>query len=100
MLAGVIALVATDNMPARQSTLFTCTAILVGSFLPYSYTSYRRSRGFQKFEELFPEAIDTLDASCAAQVPAIHTVGVVASQPLNESGALSPESCEKAIRLM
>lgn len=60
VLAGVIALVATDNMPARQSTLFTCTAILVGSFLPYSYTSYRRSRRFQKFEELFPEAIDTL----------------------------------------
>jgi acetyl-CoA carboxylase carboxyltransferase component len=29
-----------------------------------------------------------------------RTVGVVASQPLNESGALSPESCEKAIRLM
>jgi acetyl-CoA carboxylase carboxyltransferase component len=29
-----------------------------------------------------------------------RTVGVVASQPLNESGALSPESCEKVIRLM
>ncbi len=29
-----------------------------------------------------------------------RTVGVVASQPLYESGALSPEACEKAIRLM
>lgn len=29
-----------------------------------------------------------------------RTVGIVASQPLNESGALSPESCEKAIRMM
>jgi methylmalonyl-CoA decarboxylase subunit alpha len=29
-----------------------------------------------------------------------RTVGVVASQPLYESGALSPQACEKAIRLM
>jgi methylmalonyl-CoA decarboxylase subunit alpha len=29
-----------------------------------------------------------------------RTVGVVASQPTYESGALSPEACEKAIRLM
>ena len=28
--------------------------------LPYSYASYQRGRRFQKFEELFPEAIDTL----------------------------------------
>jgi len=28
--------------------------------LPYSYASYRRTKRFQKFEELFPEAIDTL----------------------------------------
>jgi tight adherence protein B len=33
---------------------------LLGAFLPYSYASYRRSKRFQKFEELFPEAIDTL----------------------------------------
>ena len=28
--------------------------------LPYSYASYRRNKRFEKFEELFPEAIDTL----------------------------------------
>jgi tight adherence protein B len=28
--------------------------------IPYSYASYRRTKRFQKFEELFPEAIDTL----------------------------------------
>jgi tight adherence protein B len=28
--------------------------------MPYSYASYRRSKRFHKFEELFPEAIDTL----------------------------------------
>jgi tight adherence protein B len=40
--------------------MFTGVAALVGLFLPYSYTSWRRTRRFQKFEEIFPEAIDTL----------------------------------------
>ena len=34
--------------------------MVLGGFLPYSYASYRRTKRFQKFEELFPEAIDTL----------------------------------------
>ena len=34
--------------------------VLIGMFLPYSYASYKRNKRFQKFEELFPEAIDTL----------------------------------------
>jgi tight adherence protein B len=33
---------------------------LVGSLMPYSYASFRRGRRFKKFEELFPQAIDTL----------------------------------------
>jgi tight adherence protein B len=35
-------------------------ALLVGAFLPYSVVSYRRQKRFEKFEELFPEAIDTV----------------------------------------
>jgi tight adherence protein B len=35
-------------------------AMFVGLLLPYSYASYRRNKRFEKFEELFPEAIDTL----------------------------------------
>ena len=35
-------------------------AMLIGLLLPYSYVSYRRNKRFEKFEELFPEAIDTL----------------------------------------
>jgi tight adherence protein B len=35
-------------------------ALLIGGFLPYSFVSYRRQKRFEKFEELFPEAIDTL----------------------------------------
>jgi len=35
-------------------------ALLVGALLPYSYASFKRTKRFEKFEELFPEAIDTL----------------------------------------
>ena len=35
-------------------------ALLVGFVLPYGYVSIRRNKRFEKFEELFPEAIDTL----------------------------------------
>lgn len=35
-------------------------ALLVGFILPYSYATFRRNKRFEKFEELFPEAIDTL----------------------------------------
>ena len=35
-------------------------AMLVGFVLPYSYASYKRQKRFQKFDEIFPEAIDTL----------------------------------------
>jgi tight adherence protein B len=35
-------------------------AMLIGAFLPYAFISYRRQKRFEKFEELFPEAIDTL----------------------------------------
>jgi tight adherence protein B len=35
-------------------------ALLLGFVGLYSYTSFRRTKRFEKFEELFPEAIDTL----------------------------------------
>ena len=39
---------------------FAWISLLVGFILPYSYASYKRNKRFEKFEELFPEAIDTL----------------------------------------
>jgi tight adherence protein B len=39
---------------------FAWLGLIAGTLMPYSYASFRRSRRFQKFEELFPEAIDTL----------------------------------------
>jgi tight adherence protein B len=38
----------------------TLVAVLIGAVLPYAYASVRRNKRFEKFEELFPEAIDTL----------------------------------------
>ena len=35
-------------------------ALLIGFVLPYGYAAVQRNRRFEKFEELFPEAIDTL----------------------------------------
>ena len=35
-------------------------ALVIGMIVPYGYASVRRTKRFEKFEELFPEAIDTL----------------------------------------
>jgi tight adherence protein B len=43
-----------------QSGMFAWAAGLIGFFLPYSYASFKRTKRFDKFEELFPQAIDTL----------------------------------------
>ena len=53
-LAGLAAILYTKN-PA-----IGWAALVIGAFLPYSVVSYRRQKRFEKFEELFPEAIDTL----------------------------------------
>src|ERR1700735_445838 len=57
-LTGVIATVAAYFFSKRVEVAWV--ALLVGFFLPYSYASFRRNQRFEKFEELFPEAIDTL----------------------------------------
>jgi len=35
-------------------------ALIVGFIVPYGYAQFRRNKRFEQFEELFPEAIDTL----------------------------------------
>lgn len=39
---------------------FAWLGMIIGATFPYSYASFRRTRRFKKFEELFPQAIDTL----------------------------------------
>jgi len=57
-LTGVVATFVAYALSKRVEIAWV--AMLVGFVLPYSYASYRRSKRFEKFEELFPEAIDTL----------------------------------------
>jgi tight adherence protein B len=54
VLIGVIGFIAGGNL------LFGWVGALVGFFLPYAYASHMRTRRFARFEEKFPEAIDTL----------------------------------------
>ena len=42
------------------TAVFGAAGVLLGAILPYSYASWRRARRFQKFEEIFPEAISTM----------------------------------------
>jgi tight adherence protein B len=55
--ALVLALVAAI---AGGNLLFGWVGAIVGFFVPYAYASHMRTKRFAKFEEKFPEAIDTL----------------------------------------
>ena len=66
VVGGGMALLLTSAMPGRQSSLFVFMGVVLGGLMPYSYASYMRGRRFRKFEELFPEAIDTLTRAVRA----------------------------------
>jgi tight adherence protein B len=55
VVAAIAAFILTRNNPA-----IAWAALVIGFLLPYSYASFRRNKRFEKFEERFPEAIDTL----------------------------------------
>jgi tight adherence protein B len=55
-------------------------AMLVGFLLPCSYASYRRNKRFEKFEELFPEAIDTLARAVRAGHAFTTAIEMIASE--------------------
>jgi len=57
-LAGVAGALITYFLAKRVDVAWL--GLLVGFVLPYAYVSIQRSKRFAKFEELFPEAIDTL----------------------------------------
>jgi tight adherence protein B len=57
-LAGVVCTIVAYVLSKRVEVAWV--ALVIGFFLPYSYASFRRNKRFEKFEELFPEAIDTL----------------------------------------
>jgi len=54
------AYVLAEPLPPREVLIFMAAAAVLGLVFPYSYASWLRTRRFQKFETMFPEAIDTL----------------------------------------
>jgi tight adherence protein B len=67
--AAMVALAAfavSGPLPHNETVPFVCAAAALGVVLPYSYAARRRTLRFQKFEELFPEAIDTLGRAVRA----------------------------------
>ena len=59
---------------------FAWLGLLIGAFLPYSYASYKRAKRFQKFEEIFPEAIDTLARAVRAGHAFTTALELIASE--------------------
>src|SRR5580692_9767399 len=83
-LAGV-GFLAAGSLPPKQALLFAAVGLVLGGFLPYSYASYRRTKRFQKFEELFPEAIDTLARAVCfsdASTTALELIANELSEPV------------------
>jgi tight adherence protein B len=60
VVAGAAGFLLAGSLPPKQALLFAAVGLVLGGFFPYSYASYRRTKRFQRFEELFPDAIDTL----------------------------------------
>ncbi len=79
VVAGVFALIGTANPAVAWA------ALLIGAFMPYAVVSYRRQKRFEKIEELFPEAIDTLARAVRAGhafTTALEMISNEISEPL------------------
>ncbi len=59
---------------------FVWLGVLLGAILPYSFASYKRTKRFQKFEEIFPEAIDTLARAVRAGHAFTTALEMIASE--------------------
>jgi tight adherence protein B len=80
VVLGVVGFIAAGSLPANQALLFAAVGVVLGAFMPYSYASYRRTKRFQKFEELFPEAIDTLARAVRAGHAFTTALELIASE--------------------
>jgi tight adherence protein B len=60
MLCTVSAIIVAFLFFRFASPMLGWVGLVLGFFLPYMYASYRRTKRFEEFESLFPEAIDTL----------------------------------------
>jgi tight adherence protein B len=82
---GVAALTGIVVTLYSRSPMIGWVGVLLGFFLPYSYASYLRNKRFQKFEERFPEAIDTLARAVRAGhafTTALEMIGTEVAEPV------------------
>jgi tight adherence protein B len=63
-----------------QSPPFAAVGVVLGGIIPYAYASHRRTKRFQKFEEMFPEAIDTLARAVRAGNAFTTAVEMIANE--------------------
>jgi tight adherence protein B len=77
---GVLGLMVAGPLPPNQKSLFVMLGVVVGGVVPYSYASYRRTKRFQRFEELFPDAIDTLARAVRAGHAFTTALELIASE--------------------
>ncbi len=80
---------------AGNGLIFGWAGALLGFFVPYAYASHMRSKRFQRFEEKFPEAIDTLARAVRAGhafTSALEMIANEVSEPVaGEFGQLFQE---------
>ena len=70
---------------AGGNVLFGWAGGVLGFFIPYAYASHRRAKRFQRFEEKFPEAIDTLARAVRAGhafTTALEMIAAEVSEPV------------------
>jgi tight adherence protein B len=65
---------------AGGNLMFGWAGALLGFFVPYAYASHKRNKRFQKFEEKFPEAIDTLARAVRAGHAFTTAVELIANE--------------------
>src|SRR5208283_2159736 len=84
LLAGALA--GTTALIWSRNPAIAWAALIIGGFLPYATVSYRRQKRFEKIEELFPEAIDTLARAVRAGhafTTALEMISNEISEPLS-----------------
>src|SRR5438445_1128563 len=83
LTVGAVALIALGLMAFTTSMLFPAVGAVFGLFIPYFVVTFLRARRFAKFEELFPEAIDTLARAVRAGHAFTTALELIASE-MNE----------------
>jgi tight adherence protein B len=82
VVCGVVAAVVlfTLNRTSNFAPIMAWIGLILGFLAPYAWASYRRTKRFEKFEELFPEAIDTLARAVRAGHAFTTALEMIASE--------------------